>query len=318
MAGMMRMSELYQPRTSRLIEAEIPNPGPDDVLIKVRACGVCGSEYFDWNGGNNRFPLYFGHEVTGEVVAVGGRVAGFQRGDRVAGLFRKGFAEYALIDQTRVGKLPDPVSFDEAALGEPLLCIVSGALRTDVGLGKTVAIIGVGFMGLLVLQLMKLKGAYRIIAIDTRPEMLEWARHYGADEIYTPDRVPAVYKLDHSTGNTGTDVVIECTGKEAPLNLAIEMVKCHGILSIVGYHQGEYTRVNLQMLNWKSVDLINAHEKRDDHKMRCLDIGLRLMAKGQVSVKELITNRYALDQIDQAFMDFEQKNAGYIKGIVTV
>ena len=301
-----------------MIDEAVPTPGPAEVLIKTRACGVCGSEYFDWNGGSNRFPLYFGHEVTGEVAAVGAGVNSFQNGDRVAGLFRRGFAEYALIDQSRVAKLPDSVTFDEAALGEPLLCIVSGALRTDVGLGKTVAIIGVGFMGLLVVQLMKLKGAYRIIAIDTRPEMLELALCYGADESYTPDRVPAAYKLDHSTGNSGTDIVIECTGKEAPLNLAIEMVKCHGILAIVGYHQGEYTRVNLQMLNWKSVDLINAHEKRDDHKMRCLDIGLRLIAKGQVSVKELITHRYSLERVDQAFLDFEQKNAGYIKGIITI
>ena len=311
----MKISEVYQPRSSRIIKINMKEPKVNEILIKVKACGICGSEYFSWNNADNP-PIYLGHEASGEVICVGKGVLGFKPGDNVTGLFTDSFAEYSVIDSRCVMKFPKALRFDEAALGEPISCVISGALRTEVGLGKTIVIIGLGFMGFMVLQLMRLKGAYKIIAIDTRKEISELAKNYGADEFYTPESVPDKYLLMEHKGNNGVDIVIECTGNKEAFALAIKMLKCHSILSIVGYHQGGLRKVDLQMLNWKAVDIINAHEKRIDFKMNCMNIGLKLVEKGQLKVKDLMTHYYNIDDIDMAFKDFEKKSKGYIKGIL--
>ncbi len=313
----MKTSEVFGPRKSRIVESEMPKIGINDVGVKVKACGICGSEYLTWDKAEGA-PLQLGHEVAGEVISVGTGVSGIAIGDAVTGLFRRGFSEFVVADSSAVMKYPTVLNFDEASLGEPISCVISGALRTDVSLGKTIAVIGLGFMGLLALQLMKLKGAYHIIAIDARKETEELARLYGADEFFSPGDVPEKYFLTDSVGVGGVDVVVECTGNAKALDLAVKMLKRHSILSIVGYHQGGQRSVDFQMLNWKAVDIINAHEKRIDHKMSCMDIGLNLVAKAQLRIDKLMTNYYSMDGIDSAFADFGTKPEGYIKGIVRI
>jgi len=311
----MKISEVCGPRKSRIVDVPRPEPGINEVQVRAKACGICGSEYFAWDKAEGA-PLYLGHEVAGEVTSVGAGVSGIAPGDAVTGLFRRGFAEFTVADAAAVMKYPASLSFEEASLGEPISCVVSGALRTDVSLGKTIAVIGLGFMGLLALQIMKLKGAYHLIAIDARKETEELARRFGADEFFTPGKVPAGYLLTDSGGYGGVDIVVECTGNANALDLAVKMLKRHAILSIVGYHQGGPRCVDFQMLNWKAVDIINAHEKRVDHKMRCMEIGLNLVAGGQLLVESLMTNYYSIDGIDSAFEAFGKKPGGYIKGIV--
>ena len=211
----MKISEVCGPRRSRVVDIPKPEPGVNEVLVRVRACGICGSEYFSWEKAEGS-PLYLGHEVAGEVESVGAGVSGIAPGDAVTGLFRRGFAEYSVVDAGAVIKYPRSLGFEEASLGEPISCVVSGILRTDVGLGKTIAVIGMGFMGLMVLQLMKLKGAYRLIAIDARKEVEKAAIQMGADEFFAPGDVPAEYTLTDSAGSGGVDVVAECTGTRGP------------------------------------------------------------------------------------------------------
>ncbi len=311
----MRISEVSGPRHSRIVETDMPRAGVNDVLVRVRACGICGSEYHDWSLAENP-PLRLGHEVSGIVASVGAGVSGIAPGDRVTGLFRKGFAEFAVAPALSVMKYPGSLSFEEASLGEPVSCVVSGALRTDIGLGKTVAVIGLGFMGLLMLQLLKLKGAYRLIAIDSRSGLSKTAMRFGADEFYVPGGLPPDCLLLDSDGSGGVDVVAECTGDERALALAIMMLKRHSLLSVVGYHQGSPRLVDFQMLNWKAVDIVNAHEKRADFKLRCMEIGLNLVVKKQLDVASLLTHYYDLEKIDAAFGDFEKKPDGYVKGVV--
>jgi threonine dehydrogenase-like Zn-dependent dehydrogenase len=293
----------------------VPEPGVNDVLVRVDACGICGSEYPPWKFGKD-LPLRLGHEVAGVVLKLGVGVSGIEPGDRVTGLFTRGFAECALAPATAVTKIPDTLSCGHAALGEPISCVVSGALRTDLGLGKTVAVIGLGFMGLMALQLMRLKGAYRLIAIDTRRETEPLALGLGADEFYSPDGIPEDLMLADSRGSGGVDVVVECAGSGKALDLAVAMVKRHGILSIVGYHQDGLRSVDFGLLNRKAVDIVNAHEKREDFKLACMKTGLNLVAKGQLAIDPLITHVYGLESIDTAFRDFASKPGGYIKGIV--
>jgi len=313
----MKISEFIAPRTSKIVEKPIPETGDNDVLIKVVLCGVCGSELHNWQEGTSGYPQYFGHEAVGYVTKTGRNVSEFKAGDRVTGLFEYAFAEYAKADQLNVVKIPDTVKDDEA-LGEPISCIVSGVRRVNVDLAKTIAIIGVGFMGLMTLQLMKLRGAGKIIAIDNREDMLETAKKFGADEIYKPSEVPDHYKLYDMNGITGSDIVIECTGNEKALNMAIELLKNHGLLSVVGFHQGKYRKVNFEMLNWKAGDLINAHERRKDEQIKCMKIGMKLLENKQLDIKSMITNRYSLDEVDQAFSDFENKKHGYVKSIIVM
>lgn len=311
----MRISEVISPRRSRLAEVPVPEPGVNDILVRVRACGVCGSEYPSWTEASAA-PVRLGHEVAGEVAAVGAGVSGFKPGDRITGLFRQGFAEYAVCPAEAAAPIPGGMGFEEACLGEPVACAVSGALRTDVGLGKTVAVIGLGFMGLLTLQLLRRKGAFRILAIDTRHGTESAARRLGADEFYSPGEVPPELLLTDSAGVGGVDVVAECSGQGPALDLAVRMLKRHSVLSVVGYHQGGPRSVDFQMLNWKAADVINAHEKRRDFKMECLRIGLDLAAAGRLELGSLVTHRYPPDQVDRAFEDYESKPEGYIKGLV--
>lgn len=311
----MKWSEVFAPRRSRLTDAPVPEPGMGEILVRILACGVCGSEYPLWAGAKNA-PLRLGHEVSGEVVSLGAGVRGIRPGDPVTGLFRPGFAEYTVSPAEAAVLIPEGMGFQEACLGEPVACAVSGALRIDVGLGKTVAVIGLGFMGLIALQLLRMKGAFRVLAVDTRPETESAARRLGADEFFLPADVPSDFFLTDSAGEGGVDVVAECSGTESALDLAVRMLKRHSILSVVGYHQGGPRSVDFQMLNWKAADVINAHEKRKDFKMECLRIGLALAAAGRLELGSLITHRYDLDEVDKAFKDYEEKAGGYIKGVV--
>lgn len=311
----MKVSEFIAPKTSRIVEQPIPEVGDNDVLIKVVLCGVCGSELHRWQYGDSSYPQYFGHEAVGCVIRTGKNVTKFKEGDRVTGLFEYAFAEYAKVDQARVVKIPDSVE-DVEALGEPISCIVSGVRRVNVDLSKIIAIIGVGFMGLMTLQLMRLRGAGKIIAIDNREDMLEVANKFGADEVYKPEEVPEEYKLYDMNGTTGVDIVIECTGNEQALNMAIEMLKNHAILSIVGFHQGENRKVNFEMLNWKAGDMINAHERRKDEQIKCMEIGMKLLENKQLDIKSMVTHRYSLEEVDKAFGDFTNKIPGFDKSII--
>ncbi len=311
----MRISEVVAPRRSRLAEVPVPTPGVNEVLVRVRACGVCGSEFPAWADPGEP-PLRLGHEVSGEVVAAGDGVRELRVGDPVSGLLRPGFAEYVVGPAEAVVPVPPGMGFEDAALGEPIACAVSGALRTDVGLGKTVAVLGLGFMGLLTLQLLRIRGAFRILAVDTRPETEARARRLGADEFFRPGELPPEFLLTDGSGAGGVDVVAECSGSGSALDLAVRMLKRHSILSVVGYHQGGSRTVDFRMLNWKAADIVNAHEKRADVRARCLRIGLDLAAAGSLELGSLVTHRYTLDEVDRAYEEYETKPTGYVKGVV--
>jgi threonine dehydrogenase-like Zn-dependent dehydrogenase len=315
----MKQAILYEPQHSRLEERSMPAVGPRDVLVRVRACGVCASELHGWRGDAGPYPKEFGHEVAGEVVAVGAEVESVRPGMRVTGLFQKGFAEYARTTDAMVTPIPENVGYAEV-LGEPISCVISAARRTRVEHGDTVAIVGLGFMGLLMLQAIRLKGPARIIAIDVRPEVLEMARRYGADETMTPDQVPDNYKLTSwsNLGKTGVDTAIEASGTQAGLTLAGQMVHEHGMLSILGYHQGGPRQVDMELWNWKALDVLNAHERRAAYQMDCMRRGLALLAAGRLDTASLVTHRMGLDRVDEAFNILNTKVPGFIKAVVTM
>ncbi len=261
-----------------------------------------------------------GHEVVGEVVEVGEEVEDSRPQMVVTGLVSQGFAEYAVAPHTHLVPVPEGVPY-EFALGEPLSCVISAVRRTPLELGDTVAIVGVGFMGLLTLQAIRLRGPARIIAVDTREEALELAKSLGADEVYIPQEIPSRLKMVHWENlgrGFGVDVAVEASGTQAALTLASEIVREHGTLSIVGYHQDGPRTIDMQLWNWKAISVVNAHERRVDFQMDCMRRGLNLLKAGKITMEPLITHRYSLDQVDQAFTDLETKPKGFIKGIIYV
>lgn len=307
------------PGNLEIIEAPIPGTGPNQALIKIKICGICASEYHLWRTGTD-LGRPFGHEYVGVIVAVGDSVTKRRIGDRVTSRTYGAFAEYIVEHEDNLVAVPDELDAKEA-MGEPLSCIISGALRTDVRPGDSVCIVGTGFMGLGFLQMMRAKGAVRVIAVDVRAEGLAHALHLGADEAYLPHEVPKADKVlfgELALFQNGVDVVVESSGSQAGLDLASDMVRAHGVLSIVGYHQSGVRNVDMRLWNWKAITVVNAHERRDWRHVDYIATAFRLIQAGRLNIKDMITHSYAFEDINAAFTALAEKPAGYIKGYVEI
>jgi threonine dehydrogenase-like Zn-dependent dehydrogenase len=279
---------------------------------------VCASELHPWLHGRPAYPHRFGHEPVGVVEEVGPGVTRFVPGDRVTGLFGGAFSQYRLAQESLLLPVPDHVP-DHGALGEPLACLVNALRRTRVELADQVAIIGLGFMGLGMLQLVRLRGPRTVIAIDVREEARSRAIQLGASEAYHPDEVPGdclLTSFSEWDSPKGVDVVIEASGTQAGLTLAGQMVRAHGVLSIVGYHQGGPREVDVEMWNWKAIDVINAHVRRRADLMDSMRIGLALVAQHRIDLASLVTHWYDLSAVDQAFAHLRDKPAGFVKAVI--
>jgi threonine dehydrogenase-like Zn-dependent dehydrogenase len=314
----MKQAVLTGPQKFELREAELPLLGLGDVRVRIHTCGVCASELHAWQDGEG-VPLTLGHEVAGEVIAIGEGAGPFRVGDRVTGLFHHGFAEEAVASADRVAAVPNGISM-EHAFGEPLACAVSAAQRTKVELGDRIAIVGLGFMGLLMLQLVRLKGPAELVAIDIRDDALAAARRLGADMVVTPAALDPDWKvtLPIRQSRRGFDVIVEATGTQAGLTLAAELVREHGVLSILGYHQGGPRQVDMKLWNYKALEVLNAHERRVGYRMECMKRGLALAGAGELDLASLVTHRFPLDRVGDAFGALAAKPPGFIKSIVTV
>ncbi len=313
----MKRAILKAARSHELCAAAPPEPRDDEVVVRVRASGVCASELHAWRNGDGA-PRPLGHEVAGEVSAVGSAARAFRVGDRVTGLFQRGFAEYAVAPVDRVTLVPAVIAL-EHAFAEPLACAVSAADRTRIAPGDRVVVIGLGFMGLLMLQLLRLKTPSALIGVDLREEARARAIELGADAVFAPAELgdDARLVLPITAGDSrGYDVVVEATGTQDGITLAGELVKLHGVMSILGYHQGGSRCIDMQLWNYKAIDVVNAHERRVDVRMACMKRGLALAAAGRVEVARLATHRFRLDEIDRAFEALETKPPGFVKSII--
>jgi threonine dehydrogenase-like Zn-dependent dehydrogenase len=315
----MKAAVIAGPARFEVTDVPVPEINENQILVRILMCGVCMSEYPRWKTGLETGEI-LGHEPIGIVEKTGKMVRGFSEGDRVTGLFFHSFAEYVVADPGMTVKLPDDVSDVEGIL-EPWSCLISGAERTSVNYGSSVAIVGCGYMGLGFLQLMKIKCAGKITAVDVRAESLENAHRFGAHESYTPENLPPEYIVDVWNDRMfidGTDVVIEAGGNAETLELAGKMVRPHGILAVVGYHQsgGGRRDVDMGLWNWKAIDVINAHERRPAVQRECFLQAIKLIQSKQLRIKEMMTHEYGLADINQAFRELKEKPAGYIKGYI--
>ena len=315
----MRAVRLTGPGRISVDEVAVPEPGPGQVRIRLEGCGVCASNLTPWSGPDwMKFPTDpggMGHEGWGVIDAVGEGVHEFSVGDRVAALSYNSYAEYDVADAAATVKLPAALD-GQPFPGEPLGCAMNIFRRSDIQAGQTVAIVGIGFLGALLTRLAKDAGA-RVIAISRRPFSLDVAREMGADEtIAMDDHWAIIEKVKELTGGVLADRVIEAVGKQWPLDLAAELTKERGRLVIAGYHQDGPRQVNMQMWNWRGLDVINAHERDPAVYIEGIRLAVDAVASGRLDPTPLYTHTFALDQLDEALNATRDRPDGFLKALV--
>ena len=316
----MRAAVLAAPGEIRLTEVDMPEPGEGELRIRLEGCGVCASNLEPWAGlpwlSYPGEPGGLGHEGWGTVDALGAGVEEFAVGDRVAALSYRSFAEYDIARADMAVKLP-PELDGQPFPGEPLGCAFNAFRRSDIRAGQTVAIVGVGFIGAVLTKLARDAGA-RVIAISRRQESLDLARRYGAAEtIAMDDHWAFIERVKDLTGDALCERVIECVGKQWPLDLAGELVGFGGKLIVAGYHQDGPRQVNMQAWNWKGIDVINAHERDPAVQMQGIREAVEAVASGRLDPAPLYTGRYSLEQLGKALDATRDKPGGFVKALVT-
>ncbi|WP_235425413.1 MDR/zinc-dependent alcohol dehydrogenase-like family protein [Croceibacterium mercuriale] len=322
MTEMMKAAVLASPGTIELRnDVPIPQPGEGEVRIRLEGCGVCASNLEPWAGlecmDYPREPGDLGHEGWGRVEAVGPGVSGLVTGDRVAALSYRSFAESDIVRADMAAKLP-PELDGQPFPGEPLGCAFNIFHRSDIRPEQTVAIVGIGFLGAVLCHLASRAGA-RVIAISRRQESLDLARHYGAAEtIFMHDHYAIIDQVKQLTGEAMCERVIECVGKQWPLDLAGELTGFGGRLVIAGYHQDGPRQVSMQMWNWKGIDVANAHERDPAVQMRGLREAIAAVADGSFDPAPLYTHSYPLERLGDALDATRDKPEGFVKALVTL
>lgn len=316
----MKSAVLYGPHDWRIEEHPTPEIKENEVLLKIKACGVCHSELHQWDKKIDgiKYPRFIGHEVAGEIIGIGSIVKNFNIGDRVAAWTDgRGYADEIAVNQTMVFIIEDKISYAEA-MAEPIACTTNGVIRTNVQMDDTIALVGTGFMGLILLQELKLRGASKIIAIDLRDEMLNLANQLGADITINPVEEDVVKKVQDLTGGKGVDISFEVGGVQSTLDLAPKICRMEGKLVIFGYHPGERKINDLGYWNWMAFNIINAHFRDINTILNGARIGMNLLNSGKIQMKKLITHEFELRDIEAAFNAALTKPIGFIKSVIVM
>lgn len=311
----------------RIEELEIPRPGAHDALVRVRACGICTGDVTPWYI-RKKCPIVLGHEPAGEVVEVGNQVRGFVPGDRVfihhhapclqcrhcrrgnysmcatwrsSGLVPGGAAQYTLVPQVNLEQdtliLPDALSFADGALIEPVACVVKAFKRARIKPGDRVAVIGLGFIGQVMVLLARHYGAELVVASDMVEYRLAKASEFGADRVVDVSREDFPEVVRSLTDGQGADLVMVGPAKPAVIQAGID---CAGKGSTVVMFMGPPPEVTMEIrphqLFFNEIDLISSYSCGPDDTRETLE----LIRAGVVSSESLITHRFPLDQTLEA------------------
>lgn len=323
-----------------LVEAETPEIGPDSALLKVESVAICGSDVRILHHGNPRvaYPAVMGHEASGVVVKTGANVTRVREGDRVAlgadvpcGQCRwcrdgKGnncsvnyavgyqipgaFTQYMeltplLLAEGPVTPFGGAMTFDQAALAEPLACAVNGLELAGMSLGKTVAIIGLGPIGCMMIDLARAMGAVKVITVQRSRRRMELAKTYGADVYIDSSAEDIVARCLEETGGEGPDVVVTTCGSVETHEQAIEMVAHRGVVNLFGGlpKDARPMTVPSNTIHYKECFVTGSHGSTPRHHRMAVE----LIARGIVRVDPLITHRFPLSQIHDAFAAMESR-----------
>jgi threonine dehydrogenase-like Zn-dependent dehydrogenase len=315
----MRAAVIAGPKQTEIEQVIIPEPGPGEVRVRLEGCGVCGSNLPAWEGRSwfhyPTDPGSPGHEGWGAVDALGDGVTGLAIGDRVAALSYRAYAEYDIAGADAVVPLP-PNLAGKYFPGEPLGCAVNIYRRSAIETGQTAVIVGIGFLGAILTRLISRAGA-RVIAISRRPFALQVAREMGADvTLPLDDHHRIISNIQQLTGGQGADRVIEAVGSQWPLDLAAELTRVRGRLIIAGYHQDGPRQVNMQLWNWRGLDVVNAHEREPSVYVEGIRGAVEAVTSGILDPSRLYTHTFSLDQLHQAFATMQERPDGFLKAVV--
>jgi len=313
-----------------------PQVGPEEVLVAVRACGICGSDVhgMDGSGGRRIPPLIMGHEAAGTIARVGANVADFQEGDRVTfdstiycgrchycrqGLInlcdnrrvlgvscseyrRDGaFADYIAVPSHGLYRLPEEVGFEQATLVEPLSVALHALRQTSVFQKDTAVVVGVGIIGVLLVQCLKAAGCGQVIAVDVRQDRLELSRRLGADKALKADETDVPGEVRAATGGRGADLAFEAVGVAQAVNTCIACLRKGGSLALIG-NLSQTVDLPLQAVVTRELALFGS----------CASCGeqpaaLDMIARGAVNVDALIS---AVAPLSEGASWFERLYAG--------
>jgi L-iditol 2-dehydrogenase len=326
---------------------DFPDPeiGPQEVLVRVRACGICGSDVHGYDGSTGRRipPVIMGHEAAGVIAAVAAEVQSFRIGDRVtfdSTIFcgncryciagevnlcdsrkvlgvscqdyrRDGaFAEFVAVPERILYRLPEDFPFEHAALIEVVSIAVHAARITDIRQTSTAVVIGAGMIGLLALQVFRHFGCERVISVDIDAERLELARQLGADEIVLGTRSEAVAQLQALTGGQGPDIAVEAVGAQAPISTAIECVRRGGKVTLIG-NLAPRVEIPLQIFVTRQLRLLGSCASAGEYP-ECIE----LMRSGAVMVDGLISAIAPLSEGPEWFGRLYSRERGLMKVIL--
>ncbi|MFL5431168.1 MAG: zinc-binding dehydrogenase [Myxococcales bacterium] len=317
--GQGRGAVIAGPRRLTIEPFDLQHPGPGQLLVALEGCGVCHSNLPAWEGRDwFRYPLPRGnpgHEGWGRIVAVGDGTHELRPGDRVAFLSSSAYASHDVIDASSAVKLPDDLD-GMPFPGEPIACAMNIFKRAAIEPRHTVAIIGIGFLGALLTRLCAHAGA-RVIAIARRPFSQQLARESGAELVVPMDDHGAIIaRLRDATGGALCERTIEAVGEQWPLDLAAELTGERGKLVIAGYHQDGPRQVNMQLWNWRGLDVVNAHERDPAVYVEGMRRAVEATVAGVIDPRPLLSQCYPLERLGDALDAVKSRPGNFVKAWV--
>jgi L-iditol 2-dehydrogenase len=331
----------------KLALSEVPEPeiGPNDLLVRVQSCGICGSDVhgFDGSSGRRIPPVIMGHEASGVVATAGSAVSRFREGDRVTFdsmiscgrcLFcRQGrpnlcdnrrvlgvscqeyrrhgaFAEYVAVPEHIVFKVPDSLAFNEAAMVEPVSVAVHAVNITPVKLGDTAVVIGAGMIGLLTLQALRNAGCGRIVSVDLEDDRLALAKQLGADEVLNSRSVDIPARIRELTDGLGADVVMEAVGADATVRMSIDCARKGAFVTLIG-NVTATVNFPLQSVVTREISVLGSCASSNDYPA-CLT----LMGRGAIRVAPMISAAVPLERGPEMFARLYQREPNLTKVIL--
>ncbi len=324
----MKVARLYSIADIRIEDDPVPEPGPDDALVRTRACGICSGDVMPWYV-EQKAPLVLGHEPAGVIAAVGEKVDVFKPGDRVfvhhhapcmvcrhcrrgdfvqcaawkaSRIVPGGIAEYIRVPavnlQNDTIRIPDSMSFEDATLIEPTACVVKGLRRTRMKRGDVVLVIGLGVMGMIHLLLLKKYGAGRIIAADRVAYRLAKAREFGADAVIDVTATGLTQGLQELTDGGMAELVIVGPNSADVMMQGMSCVRPGGeVLFFTPAKPGELLTVDPNYLYFRDINIITSYScGPDDTEQAC-----ELIRQKIVSADKLVTHRFPIEKTGEAF-----------------
>ena len=318
-ARILLAARVLGPGRVEIARLPLPDPGEDEVRVRLEGCGVCASNLTPWAGPDwMEFPTIpggLGHEGWGVVEAAGARVHDLRPGDRVAILGQASYASHDVVKAADAVALPpelDGIPFP----GEAFACAMNILRRSAISPGDRVAVVGVGFLGAALVRLAAGQGA-EVFALSRSEGARVLARRMGAARTFDAgDPDAALSEVRTLTRGRLCDVAIEAVGSQPALDLAGALTAEGGRLVIAGYHQDGPRQVNMQEWNWRGIDVVNAHERAPEAYRRGLRDAVAAVAAGRLDPRALVTHAYPLDRLGDALDAARDKPPGFVKAWV--